>query len=140
MAENKKVMVSGCFDLLHSGHVRFLEIAGSYGDLYVAVGSDKNIMLLKGKSPVFNEKERVYMVKSLKFVKNAFIPSGNGGLDFLPELKRMHPEIFIVNEDGDSEEKRRACEDLGMEYIVLKRTPLDNLPERSSTNLKKGLS
>jgi len=135
----KKVLVSGCFDLLHSGHVRFLEIASAYGDLYVAVGSDENVKMLKGKLPMFNERERVYMVKSLKFVKDAFIPSGSGMLDFLPELKSLHPEIFIVNEDGDGKEKRKACEDLGIDYLVLKRIPLDNFPERSSSLVKKNL-
>ena len=43
----KKVMVSGCYDLLHSGHVVFFETAAKYGELYVCLGSDKNIELLK---------------------------------------------------------------------------------------------
>jgi len=136
----KKVLVSGCFDLLHSGHVRFLESAKEYGDLYVAVGSDKNVKLLKGKTPLFNEKERLYMIKSLKYVKDAFIPSGEGYLDFFPEMKNIKPDIFIVNEDGDKKEKKKACEELGIKYVVLKRIPLDGLPYRSSSIIRANLS
>ena len=39
----KKVFVSGCFDLLHSGHIAFLKEANNYGDVYVNIGNDKNI-------------------------------------------------------------------------------------------------
>lgn len=46
-----KVFVSGCFDLMHSGHVFFFERAAAYGDLYVAIGSDKTIRELKNGNP-----------------------------------------------------------------------------------------
>jgi len=52
----KKVFVSGCFDMLHSGHIRFLEQAAEYGDVYVAIGSDRTVMDLKGRAPVTTEK------------------------------------------------------------------------------------
>jgi len=136
----KKVLVSGCFDLVHSGHIKFLETASGYGDLYVAVGSDKNVKMLKGNLPHFNEKERLYIIKSIKFVKEAFIPSGEGYLDFLPEMKKIKPNIFIVNEDGDRKEKEELCRELGAEYLVLKRIPLEGLPNRSSTEIKNNLS
>ena len=42
--KKKKVFVSGCYDMLHSGHVAFFEEAASHGDLYVGIGSDKTIM------------------------------------------------------------------------------------------------
>ena len=45
----KKVFVSGCYDMLHSGHVAFFEEAASYGDLYVGIGSDQTILELKGR-------------------------------------------------------------------------------------------
>ena len=44
---SKKVFVSGCFDMLHSGHVAFLKEAASLGDLYVCIGSDKTVYGLK---------------------------------------------------------------------------------------------
>ena len=105
-----KVFVSGCFDLMHSGHVFFFERAAAYGDLYVAIGSDKTIRELKKREPVCHEDERLYLVSSVRFVHRAFIGSGSGMLDFLPELDIVRPDVFVVNEDGATEEKRRLCE------------------------------
>jgi cytidyltransferase-like protein len=59
----KKVFVSGCFDMLHSGHVEFFRDAAQYGDVYVALGSDKTIFDLKGRATFNNEQERLFMVK-----------------------------------------------------------------------------
>lgn len=71
-----KVLVTGCFDLLHSGHVEFFKEAAEYGDLYVRVGSDSNIMQLKHHKPMYNEKERVFMVSNLKDVYDCAVSSG----------------------------------------------------------------
>ncbi len=67
--ETKKVFVSGCFDLLHSGHVEFFQRAAAYGDLYVALGSDKTVFDLKGRPPVNSEEERRFMVGSVACVQ-----------------------------------------------------------------------
>lgn len=58
----------GCYDLLHSGHVEFFLEASQYGDLYVALGSDKTIVELKGRPPVNPQDERLFMVKQLRCV------------------------------------------------------------------------
>ena len=65
-----------------------------------------NIELLKGKRPVFSEAERLYIVKAIRYVEDAFIGSGTGMLDFEPDLRRLKPDYLIVNEDGHAEEKR----------------------------------
>jgi len=135
----KKIFVSGCFDLLHSGHVEFFRQAAKYGDLYVSVGSDKTILELKVRPTINPEKERLYMVKAIRYVKEAFIASGSGMLDFENELKKMKPDVFIVNEDGDKIEKRELCKSLGIRYVVLKRKPAKGLPLRSTTDLRKML-
>ena len=132
----KKVFVSGCFDMLHSGHVRFLEEAATYGDVYVALGSDKTIFELKGREPVNTQLERKYLLESLKSVKECYISSGSGVMDFLNELKIVNPDIFIVNEDGNMPAKATLCKEMGIEYIVLKRIPQTNLPIRSTTSLR----
>jgi cytidyltransferase-like protein len=135
--QRKRVIVTGCYDWFHSGHMRFFEEASSYGDLYAVVGHDKNIILLKGEGhPLFGEDERRYMVQSVRFVKQALISSGTGWLDAEPEIERIKPHIYIVNEDGDRPEKKEYCEDHGIEYIVLKRTPKNGLPKRISTDLR----
>ncbi len=132
----KKVFVSGCFDLLHSGHIAFLEQAASYGDLYVALGSDQTVFALKGRAPVNNQSERLYMLQALNCVKEAFISSGSGILDFVEEFTALRPDMFIVNEDGNLLEKRRLCTQVGGEYKVLARMPHAGLPARSTTSLR----
>ena len=135
--KRKKVFVSGCFDMLHSGHVRFLEEAAGYGDVHVALGSDQTIRDLKGRAPVNTQSERKYLLESLRHVKTCHINSGSGILDFLDELKHVSPDIFIVNEDGNTPAKANLCRKLGIQYIVLKRLPQMNLPVRSTTTLRK---
>jgi len=133
----KKVVVTGSYDWFHSGHVRFLEEAGSYGDLYVVVGHDANLRLLKGEGhPLLPAAERRYVVGSIRYVKQALISSGDGWLDADPEIRRLKPDIYVVNEDGDKGGKREYCAKLGIEYLVLKRAPAPGLPERTSTNLR----
>lgn len=136
---NKKVFVSGCYDLLHSGHVEFFRQAAAYGDLYVGIGSDDTIFHYKGHKTLYNEEERLFMVKAIRYVKDAFINAGSGIMDFVPTVDRLKPDILVVNEDGASEEKRRFCEERGMEYIVLKRDPHEGLDAHSSTSLKERL-
>jgi cytidyltransferase-like protein len=134
---NKKVIVTGCFDWFHSGHVRFFEEVSELGDLYVIVGHDANIQALKGPGhPMFNERQRLYMVQSIRYVKQAMISSGSGWLDAEPEIQRIKPDIYAVNEDGDKPIKRQYCEENGIEYVVLKRSPRQGLPRRESTKLR----
>ena len=134
---NKKVFVSGCYDLLHSGHVEFFRQAASYGDLYVGIGSDKTILHYKNHKTVYSEQERLFMVKSIRYVKEAYINAGDGIMDFVPTLDIVKPDILVVNSDGGNDDKRRLCEERGIEYIVLERDPHEGLEARSSTSLKK---
>ncbi len=133
----KRVVVTGCFDWLHSGHLQFFEEAAAYGELNVIIGSDANVRLLKGKGhPHFNEDERRYMVGSMRPVDRCLVSTGSGWLDAEPEIRALGAERYIVNEDGDKIEKRRFCEERGIQYIILKRVPKEGLPRRSSTDLR----
>lgn len=133
----KKVFVSGCYDLLHSGHVEFFRQAAEYGDLYVGIGSDATIQDYKHHKTVYSEQERLFMVKSIRYVKDAFINAGSGVMDFVPTLDIVKPDILVVNSDGGSSEKERICRERGIEYVVLERVPQKGLKARSSTDLKK---
>ncbi|MCD8288812.1 MAG: adenylyltransferase/cytidyltransferase family protein [Prevotella sp.] len=133
----KKVFVSGCYDLLHSGHVEFFRQAAQYGDLYVGIGSDATILKYKNHQTVYKENERLYMVKAIRYVKDAFINQGDGIMDFVPTVDSLKPDILVVNADGGSEMKRKFCEERGIEYIELERIPADGLEARSSTSLKE---
>ena len=136
---HKRVLVSGCYDLLHSGHVAFFKTAAQYGDLYVAVGKDSNLFQLKGKKPHFSQEERAFMVNAIRYVKDAFISSGSGMLDFEPDIERIKPDIFVVNTDGHTSEKESLCEKYGIEYKVLERIPEEGLPVRASSAIKNEL-
>ena len=122
--------------MLHSGHVAFFEEAATHGDLYVGIGSDRTINDLKGRRTVNGERERLYMIKSLRFVKGAWINRGSGLLDFEEELREIRPDIFFVNEDGYTPDKKRLCDELGIELVVSRRVPVNGLPPRSTTALR----
>jgi cytidyltransferase-like protein len=135
--KKKRVLVSGCYDLLHGGHIAFFKTAASYGELFVSIGRDENLLRLKGKKPYFSQEERLYIVSSIKYVSSAFLASGSGILDFEPDLERIKPDIFIVNSDGHTPEKEKLCRKSGIEYLVLERIPEPGLPARSSSGTKK---
>jgi cytidyltransferase-like protein len=132
-----KVIVTGCYDWFHSGHVRFFEEASEHGELYVVVGHDANVRLLKGAGhPLFSEQERRYLVGAIRYVHEALVSTGEGWMDAEPEIARLRPDIYLVNEDGDKPEKQAFCATHGLRYVVLKRTPKEGLPRRQSTDLR----
>lgn len=133
----KKVFVSGCYDMLHSGHVAFFEEASKLGELYVGIGSDATICALKARKTINPEAERLYMVKALRCVKDAWINRGSGIMDFEEDVLALKPDIFYVNTDGHSPAKEDFCRKHGIEYVVAKRVPHGDLPARSTTALRK---
>jgi len=138
-ADGKIVLVSGCFDLLHVGHVAFLKTAARFGKVYVGVGSDQNIQRLKGKAPVFSQEERAAMVRAVRYVEDAFVNAGSGILDFEPDLVHIRPDVLVVNTDGHSPDKQTLCKKYGVEYKVLDRVPDPGMPARSSSETKREL-
>jgi len=133
----KKVVVTGCYDLFHSGHVRFFEEVSGLGDVFVVVGHDENVRLLKGPGhPLFKAAERRYVAGSIRYVKQALVSSGMGWMDAEPEIARIKPDMYAVNEDGDKPDKREFCRKHGIQYVVLKRLPKEGLTPRTSTDLR----
>ena len=85
---------------------------------------------------MFSQDERRYMVQAIRYVKAALISTRHGWMDAAPEIDRIGPDAYAVNEDGDKPEKRAFCEQHGLEYVVLKRAPREGLPRRESTVLR----
>jgi len=133
------VFVSGCYDLLHSGHIAFFNEAATHGQLFVSIGNDKNIVALKHHEPLFPEAERLALVDSISSVSRAQVCTGSGMLDFEADLDIIKPDIFFVNEDGHRVTKEEACEKRKIRYLVSKRVPSEGLSARSSTALKAEL-
>ena len=77
------------------------------------------------------------MVKAIRYVKDAFINSGSGILDFAEDVKALKPDIFFVNSDGYTPGKKRFCEENGIELVVSQRVPEAGLPTRSTTALRQ---
>jgi cytidyltransferase-like protein len=137
MSGRKKVVVTGCYDFFHSGHVRFFEEVSELGDLFVVVGNDENVRLLKGAGhPLFPAAERRFVVGAIRHVKQALVSTGAGWMDAEPEIAWIKPDLYAVNEDGDKPEKRAFCGKQGIEYVVLKRVPKAGLARRTSTDLR----
>ena len=105
----KKVLVGGCFDILHVGHVGFLKKARSFGDyLIVLLESDENIKKLKGKGkPIFNLKERIAVLKAIKYVDKIIVVAKNPTHEtYLKLIKKIKPNIIAITE-GDILEKHK---------------------------------
>lgn len=134
--ERPKVMVTGCFDLLHSGHVAFLREAATHGELHVCIGSDATVHALKARWPINDEQERKYMLEALSSVHAVHINSGSGQMDFLNEFAAIKPDVFVVNSDGHAEAKAALCAKHGTRYVVLERIPHAGLKARSTTDLR----
>lgn len=76
------------------------------------------------------------MVGSVRYVKECRVTTGTGWMDAEPEVYKIQPDIYAVNEDGDKPEKREFCAKHGLQYVILKRTPKEGLAKRSSTKLR----
>ena len=137
-----KVLVSGCFDLLHSGHVEFFREASTYGTLYVRIGTSANIKALKNHDTMYTDEERLFMVKSIKGVYDAALSAGTGRFDFVQDAKLIQPDIYFVNDDASKLDERMSLFEkagLKVKIVVAQRKPATGLEERSSTSMKERL-
>jgi len=117
----KIVLADGCFDILHAGHVMYLKAAAELGD-YLVVGVTRDAHVNKGPGrPVNNQKDRLLVVESVRFVDQAFLC--NDSLDALEDWK---PDIFVKGQDykGRIQEKHENyCRMNGIE-IMFTDTPI----------------
>ncbi|MBI3359453.1 MAG: adenylyltransferase/cytidyltransferase family protein [Nitrospirae bacterium] len=98
LAGKNVVMANGCFDLLHVGHVRYLQAARALGDiLVVAINSDHSVRKLKGRGrPIFNEKERALLIGSLACVDYVVIFNE---LNVSKVLRTLKPSVHAKGTD-----------------------------------------
>ena len=93
----KKVMVFGAFDGLHPGHLDFFKQAKKYGDfLIVSVGTDKNVTEIKGKTPLFNQRERLALIASVELVDKSVLGAER---DFYRQIRKHKPHIICLGYD-----------------------------------------
>jgi len=122
MVKDKKiVLVGGCFDIVHLGHLIFLEKAKAKGDiLMVLLESDENIRKNKGQNrPINNQENRAIFLTKLKMVDYVIkLPEMKSDEDYLEILKKIKPNIIAVSE-GDSalEKKKKQAKEIGARVL-----------------------
>jgi cytidyltransferase-like protein len=144
---NKKIVFcSGSFDLVHTGHILFLEDCKSKGDiLVVAVGNDKMLRILKGENrPIMNEYVRLKIIDSLKPVDYCFLDTfsnsskenPNGVLNFT--FENLKPDVYVINEDAfDIPYRENLCKNFNVKMIISKRTSPEEFENISSSKIIK---
>lgn len=106
----KKVLVGGCFDLIHFGHIEFLTAAKSHGDvLIVALESDVNVRKMKGKTrPIHTQHQRKAMLMSLRAIDEVIeLRPLKTDADYEALVKDVHPDVLAITEGDPVETKKR---------------------------------
>jgi cytidyltransferase-like protein len=118
-----KVFVSGCYDILHGGHIEFFNQARSLGDyLIVSFASEKTLEKYKNKKSSIPEAHKKKILESLRMIDEVVMGNSEEevGLDFKQHFLRIRPDILAVTEDDNfSEQKTALCKSIGAKYIVL---------------------
>jgi len=121
-----RVFVSGCYDILHAGHLQFFEEARALGDhLTVSFANEEILWKHKERRPSLPDDHKAALLGSLVMVDE--VVSGGGevkGLDFEPIFRELCPDILAVTEDDRyGELKERLCAEVGCRYVRLPKTP-----------------
>ena len=136
MAKRNKVLVGGCFDILHYGHIHFLKSAKNLGDyLVVALESDKNIKRLKGEPrPFHTESQRREILESLSFVDEVVILKDEmADADYFDLVERIRPFVIAVTAgDPMIDKKKGHAQKIGAKVIEIAKVEVP-----SSTQIAK---
>ncbi len=128
-----RVMATGVFDIIHPGHIFYLEEAKKLGDeLIVVVARDKTVKRRK-REPVIEEEQRMEVVKALKPVDDAFLGSER---DIFESVKKIRPDIIALgpNQDVDEEWLKKELKKRGFDNIKVERIKEMRLSHLSSSH------
>lgn len=119
----KKVFLSGCFDIIHGGHIDFFEIAKKYGDyLIVSFAGDKSLWLHKKRRSSIPEEHKYRVISSLKMVDKVVVGDylKEEGLDFKRHFLKIKPDILLITQqDKYKAQKKELCAQTGTELVIL---------------------
>jgi cytidyltransferase-like protein len=134
----KKVYVSGCFDLLHAGHIQFFKDAKALGDvLIVDFAGDDVLWRYKQRRSVMPESHKKMLLESIECVDKVYVSKGQSmAVPFAENFLAEKPDILAVTDDDTFEaDKRILCNQAGCQYVKLtKRPPAENV-DISTTSL-----
>ena len=137
----KLVLASGAFDLLHLGHVKYLEEArkagGENAELIVIVARDGTVEKMKGRKPVVPEDQRRSLVEALKVVDAAIL--GYEELDIGEVIEKVKPDVIAVGYDQSDVERdvRRAVAEKGLNIQIAKIGKFGKDELNSSSKIKR---
>lgn len=121
-----KVFVSGCYDIVHAGHLQFFEEARALGDhLTVSFASDEVLWIHKRRKSSLPDEHKKALLEGLRTVDEVVIGRGHDeGIDFREDFLRIRPQILVVTEDDKyADLKHELCAQVGARYVVLPKTP-----------------
>lgn len=124
-----KVMVFGTFDILHKGHINFLEQAKGYGKLIVVVGTDKNVEKIKEQKPVHALKTRIGQIMKLHIAHE--VVSGYED-DFFRIIDEKRPDVICLGYDQDTHGLKREIKKRGWHISVVRLKPFRENTYKSS--------
>ena len=137
----KKVFVSGCYDILHAGHIQFFKDAKKLGNhLTVCYASDKVLKICKDREPSIPEDNKAIILNAISYIDTVVRSSDlHPFLDFVKHIKKGRPDILAVTEDEKhKDEKKKFCDEMGIKFVVLpkknKATPV------STTKILQGIA
>jgi cytidyltransferase-like protein len=122
----KKVFISGCYDILHAGHLQFFEEAKALGDfLIVSFASSEVLWFHKRRKPSIPDEHKFALLQGMRVIDQVVIGHGlEEGIDFREDFLRVRPDLLVVTEDDKYAPLKRAlCDEVGAEYVVLPKTP-----------------
>ena len=119
----KTVLVGGCFDLIHYGHVAFLKTAKQNGDtLVIMLESDETIQRIKGEGrPFHTQEQRKAMLEALRFVDEVIaLPPMQTDEAYFEAIKKIHPDVIAFTEgDPIIDKKMKQAERVGASAVVI---------------------
>lgn len=136
----RKIFISGCYDLLHAGHIQFYKEARALGDhLTVCFASDEVLWKHKKRRSSIPQDHKFALLASLDMVDQVVIgESQELGMDFKDHFLRIKPDILAVtNDDLYTDKKRLLCAEIGAEYVVLPKTPPQYTPISTSSIISR---
>ena len=132
----KKIFVSGCYDILHGGHIQFFKEARALGDhLTVCFASDEVLWEHKKRRTSIPQDHKLALMTSINIIDQVVIGDCKvHGLDFKDHFLKVRPDVLVVTEDDQyADVKKALCKEIGADYIVLPKTPPQFTPVSSSS-------
>ncbi len=135
----RHIFISGCYDIIHAGHVQFFREAKALGDfLTVSFASSDVLWEHKQRRSSLPDEHKKGILEALDMVDQVVIGTGTDhGLDFLGDFRRLRPDVLAVTEDDQyGDKKRELCAEIGAEYVILPKTPPKYEPVSTSQLVK----